>query len=144
MTYIIARVLEFLASFSCWFSSMYCMFSTFLFTMPTIFDSRPDLGWTVSCLFSSRQLRLQLCYHRLLLHSCLATSFTPNPASNKLKAWACSLTVSTLVQDVCLFSELVILFDDIVNINIYILLWHHQRVHLGEDNCWYVRENPLV
>lgn len=65
-------------------------------------------------------------------------SFTPNPASNKAKAWTRLLTVSTLVQDVCFFTELVILCNDVININVYITLWHHQRVHIGEDNCWYV------
>lgn len=117
MTYIKARVLEFLAGFLVDFPLLYFMFSTFLFTTPTIFDRRPDLGWSVNCLFCSR-LRLHFVTDRSLLHSCLATSFTPNPASNRAKAWARSLTVSTLVQDVCFFIELVILFDDVIDINV--------------------------
>lgn len=97
------------------------MFSTFRFTTPTIFDGRPDHGLLVSYLYCSR-LRLHFVTHRSPLHSCLATSFTLNPASNTAKAWALLFTVLTLVQDVWFFTELSILFYDVIDI--YICLNH--------------------
>lgn len=139
MTNIKAWVLEFLAAFSCWFSSFVFYVLDFSFYYAYYFRRSARSRLVGELFFFCSRLRLHFVTHRSLLHSCLATSFTLNPASNKAKAWARLFTVSTLVQDVWFFTKLGILFDDVIDINVYITLWHHQRVHKGEDNCWYVK-----